>query len=83
MEKELKKLLELILNDDWHDLLMYLTMDEINENGIKTSSEDYEWEGDYEMDARHTFPSRNNLTKAVIKKVLDATQVKEKEEEGK
>ena len=67
---ELRKILELILNDDWHDLLMYLTMEEIKANNIKTSSEDYEAEGDYETDARHTYPNRDNLIKTVIEKVL-------------
>lgn len=74
MEKKLRKLLKLILKDDWHDLLMYLTWDEIKKNHIATSSDDYEHEGDYETDARHTYPNRNNLIKTVIKKVLDATK---------
>ena len=72
----LRKLLNLILNDDWHDLLMYLTMDEIKASRIKTSSESYEWEGDYEIDARHTFPNRNKLIKTVIRKVLKSTKDK-------
>lgn len=74
MSEEFKKVLKLILNDDWHDLLMYLTWDEIKENHIATSSDDYKHEGDYETDARHTFPNRNNLIKTVIKKVLDTTE---------
>jgi len=67
---DLRKLLNLILNDDWHDLLMYLTVDEIKANCISPSSESYKWEGDYEIDARHTFPTRKKLIKAVIRKVL-------------
>ena len=70
MSEEFKKILELILKDDWHDLLKYLTMDEIDKDGIRISSEDYRYEGDFELDARHTYPNRNNLIKAVIKKVL-------------
>ncbi len=77
---EHRKLLELILNDDWHDLLMYLTMEEIKKNRIATSSEDYKWEGDYETDARHTFPNRNKLIKTVIKKVLSEVEPKEVED---
>lgn len=69
-EGKYKKVLELILKDDWHDLLMYLTTDEIKENHIATSSGDYEWAGDYETDARHTYPNMNNLIKTVIKKIL-------------
>jgi len=66
-----RKVLKLILNDNWHDLLTYLTMDEINANHIATSSGDYEWAGDHETDARHTYPNMSNLIKTVIKKVLD------------
>ena len=68
---KLIKVLNLILSDDWSGLLMLLTMEEMKANHIATSSGDYELEGDYEIDARHTFPNRNNLIKTVIKKVLD------------
>ncbi len=70
MSKELIKVLVLILNDDWSGLLKFLTWEEIQVNHIKTSSSDYEWEGDYETDARHTFPNRNQLIKTVIRKAL-------------
>lgn len=72
--EEYKKVLRFILNDDWHDLLRCLTWDEIQKNRIATSSDDYEHEGDFETDARHTFPNRNNLIKTVIKKVLETTK---------
>jgi len=65
-----KRILELILNDDWHSLLLYLPPEEIEENRIATSLRDYEYEGDYQVDARYTFPNRTVLVKEVIKKVL-------------
>jgi len=71
MSKELIKVLMLILRDDWDGLLKFLTWEEIQVNHLKTSPDDYEWEGDYETDARHAFPNRNNLIKTVIKKVLE------------
>lgn len=70
--KECKKIkiLELILADDWHGLLMLLTIEEMKESNIPDCSEGYEFEGDYEIDARHTYPNRNKLIKAVIRKIL-------------
>ena len=72
MSEEFLKVLMLILRDDWDGLLKYLTWQEIQVNHIETSFDDYEWAGDYETDARHTFPNRNNLIKVVIKKALDS-----------
>ena len=68
---KLVKVSKFILNDDWHGLLMLLTTEEMEENHIAMYPENYEHEGDYEIDARHTYPNRNNLIKTVIKKVLD------------
>ena len=65
-----RKVLKLILNDDWRSLPTYFTEDEISTNQIATSSGDYEWAGDYETDARYTYPNMSNLIKIVIKKVL-------------
>ena len=70
MSEEYRKVLQLILNDDWRDLLMILTDDEIDKNHIARSSLDYECEGDYAEDARYTYPYRDKLIKTVIKKVL-------------
>lgn len=71
-----RKVLKLILNDDWRGLLTYFTEDEISVNQIATSPGDYEWAGDYETDARHTYPNMSNLIKAVIKKALKCSHKK-------
>ena len=62
-----KELLEAIMNQQWDVFLDYLEPEIIKERRIPTITYEYEWEGEYETDARHTYPNRENLIHAVIK----------------
>jgi len=65
-----REILISIAKGDWERLLSYLTEEEIKQNFIETNLDCYELEGDYETDARYTYPCREQLIKTVIKKML-------------
>ena len=66
-----REILKAILKNDWAGLISYLTIEEIEKYRIETGIGEYEWAGDYAEDARYTYPNRNKLIYAVIKKKLE------------
>lgn len=71
---KLIKVLNRILNEDWRGLLRLLTQEEVENNHISISLNDYKLTGHYETDAKHVYPIRVKLIKFVIKKALDAVE---------